>query len=133
LLLLLGAGGCWAKEAGAVKERLKADLREKHSYLPPKPVESSPVPADEPVHQLDPVVVTRPGFRVEDLLADARRAAEAEKAKKFSPLKGGLLYSKKFGGRELDLGVWPKLVPVAETPVKKGEVMLRVDLLRLRW
>lgn len=116
-----------------MKEQLKAELREAHLYVPPKPVESSPVLADESILQLDPIKVTRPVFRVEDLLAQARRAAEAEKARKFSPLTGGLIYEKNFGGKELNLGIWPMLVPTTETPVKKGEVMLRVDLLRLKW
>jgi hypothetical protein len=132
-LSLLLAGSCCADEAGKVRERLKAEIREMHPYAPPAPVESSPLVADESVLQLDPVKVTRPAFRVEDLLAEARRAAEAEKARRFSPLTGGLIYSKNFGGKELNLGIWPMLVPTNETPVKKGEVMLRVDLLRLKW
>ncbi len=116
-----------------MKARLKAELKEAHPYAPPKPVESHPVVADDSVLQLDPIKVTRSVFRIEDLLAQARRAAEAEKARKFSPLKGGLIYAKNFGGKELNLGIWPKLVPTTETPVKKGEVMIRVDLLRLKW
>lgn len=132
-LCLLVAGSCCAEEASKVRERLKAELREVHLYVLPKPVESSPVLADDSVLQLDPVVVRPNVLRIEDLLAQARRAAEAEKAKKFSPLTGGLIYSKNFGGKELNLGLWPMLVPTTETPVKKGEVMLRVDLLRLKW
>ena len=133
-LCLLVVGSCGAEETSKVKERLKAEIREAHTYVPPKPVDSSPVLADESILQLDPIKVTRPVFRVEDLLAQARRAAEAEKARRFSPLTGGLLYSKNFGGKELDLGIWPKLVPVDEIPsLKKSEVMLRVDLLRIKW
>jgi len=133
-LCLLMAGSCCAEEAGRVQERLKAELKETHPYVSPKPVESSPMLADEAVLQLDPVVVRPNVLRIEDLLAQARRAAEAEKARKFSPLTGGLIYAKNFGGKELNLGIWPKLVPVDEIPsLKKSEVMLRVDLLRLKW
>jgi hypothetical protein len=129
-LCLCVAGSCWA---GEVNQRLRTELKITHAYAPAPPVESSPVVADDSVLQLETVVVTRPVFRVEDLLAQARRAAEAEKAKRFSPLTGGLIYAKNFGGKELNLGIWPKLVPTTETPVKKGEVMLRVDLLRIKW
>jgi hypothetical protein len=133
-LCLLVAGSCGAEEAGKVKEQLQAELREAHTYVPPKPVESSPVLADESVLQLETVVVTRRALRIEDLLAQARRAAEAEKARRFSPLTGGLIYAKNFGGKELNLGIWPKLVPVDEIPsLKKSEVMIRVDLLRIKW
>jgi hypothetical protein len=133
-LCLLVAGSCRAEEAGEAKERLKAELKATHTYVPPKPVESSPIFADESVLQLEPVVVTRNFFRSEDLLAQARRVAEAEKARKFSPLTGGLIYAKNFGGKELNLGVWPRLVPLDEIPsLKKSEVMLRVDLLRIKW
>lgn len=130
-VMLLGQVG--AEVAAGVKERVRAELKQAHPYAPPQPVESSPVVADEAVLQLERVVVKKPDLRIEDLLAEARRAAEAEKAKQFSPLTGGLIYSKHFGGKELNLGLWPKLVPTNDTPVKKGEVMLRVDLLRIKW
>jgi len=133
-LFLFMAGSCVAEEPVVMRDRLRAELKERHSYAPPKPVEDGkPAPIDDSVLQLEPVVVKKPVFRVDDLLAEARRRAEAEKAKQFSPLKGGLIYAKDFGGKELNLGIWPKLVPTNDTPVKKGEVMLRVDLLRLKW
>lgn len=134
LAFLFTGVNCWAEGPASMKDRLRAGLKEWHAYVPSKPADSTPAQADDLVLHLDPIVVTRPVFRVDDLLAEARRAAAAEKAGKFSPLKGGLLYARNFGGKELNLGIWPKLVPVAEIPsLKKGEVMLRVDLLRLKW
>ncbi len=131
--MLLATGSCCGETQVTAKERLISELKEVHRYVAAVPDESKPTALDEPVLQLERMVVTKPALRIEDLLAQARRAAEAEKARKFSPLTGGLIYAKNFGGKELNLGIWPRLVPTNETPMKKGDVMLRVDLLRIKW
>lgn len=131
LLAALLAGPLRAEEAApvpGVREKLRAKIVE---ALPPAPAagpaEGQPEPDGEPVLELEPMIITR--ARETDLLAEARRAAEARKAREFSLLKGGTLLSFRRG----DLGFWPKLVPIDETPVKKGEVGISVDLLRIKW
>ena len=32
-----------------------------------------------------------------------------------------------------ELGFWPKLVPADDLPVKKGTVLMAIDLLRIKW
>lgn len=111
-----------------VREKLRAKIVETLPAAPAAgPAEEKPELDGEPVLELEPMIITR--AREADLLAEARRAAEARKAREFSLLKGGTLLSFRHG----DLGFWPKLVPIDETPVKKGEVGLSVDLLRLKW
>lgn len=129
LLAVLFAGLLRADEAPlapGVREKLSVLIRE---ALPPPPERKADeaVAADEPVLELEPMVIT--AAMETDLLAEARRAAEARKAREFSLLKGGLLFST---GRA-DLGFWAKLVPIDDTPVKKGGVGIRVDLLRIKW
>lgn len=113
----------------SLREKLRARIRE---TLPPPPpagssVEERPDQEGEPVLELEPMVITR---TVEtDLLAEARRAAQAKKAAEFSLLRGGTLVSFRRG----ELGFWPKIVPIDASPVKKGDVGISVDFLRIKW
>lgn len=126
-LLLLAQGG-WAQADTPVAARLKAEFKATYTYSPPATVEENPVGDGEPILELEPMVITRPLSEV-DIMEAARRAAEAREAKKFSALKGGTLLSFRRG----DLGFWPQIVPVDATPVKKAEVLLVIDLLRIKW
>lgn len=126
-LLLLGAGCCCGQAETAVTARLKEEFKETYRYTPPAAEEAVTDLSGEPVLELEPMIVTR--SMETDILAEARRVAEARKAKEFSPLRGGTLYSFRRG----DIGFWPKIVPVNDTPVKKGDVAISVDLLRLKW
>lgn len=129
MLLLLGTSCCWAQTETAVTGRLKAEFQAAYAYAPPTAVEEKPELSGEPVLELEPMVVTRSLAFGADILAEARRATEAKKAKEFSILRGGSLLSFRRG----DIGFWPKIVPVDATPVKKGDVAISVDLLRLKW
>ncbi len=126
-VLLSGPMGAVEAPASEVRARLSARIRE--TLLPPPvaPAATAEPEAGEPVLVLEPMVVT--AAMESDLLAEARRAAEARKAREFSLLKGGLLFST---GRT-DVGFWAKLVPIDDTPVKKGGVGIRIDLLRVKW
>lgn len=130
LFAVLMTGSLRSEEAPApaMREKLRARIL---ATLPPapavRPVEESPERDGEPVLELEPMIIT-PAMET-DLLAEARRAAEAKKAAEFSLLRGGTLISFRKG----DIGFWPKIVPVDATPVKKGEVGISVDLLRIKW
>lgn len=130
LLLCVLVGPLRSEEAPVpnVREKLRARILE---TLPPAPVatraEESPVPEGEQLLELEPMIITR--TKETDLLAEARRAAEARKAAEFSLLRGGTLLSFRRG----DIGFWPKIVPINATPVKKGDVGISVDLLRIKW
>lgn len=126
--LLLGTVCGYGQAETAATTRLKAEFKETFHYTPPAPgAEEEAAPSDEPVLELEPMIITR--SLEGDILAEARRAAEAKRAKEFSLRHGGTLLAFPRG----EIGFWPKLVPVKETPVKKGEVMLSVDLLRIKW
>lgn len=127
VLLLLVAGCCHAQSETVVTARLKTEFKETYRYAPSDPGEAAPALDGEPVLELEPMIITR--SLETDILAEARRQAEARKAKEFSPLRGGTIHSFRRG----EVGFWPTLVPIDATPVKKGEVMLIVDLLRLKW
>jgi hypothetical protein len=117
-----------AAPTSGVRDKLRAKIVETLPAAPAVgPVEEKSALDGEPVLELEPMIITR--AREADLLAEARRAAEAKKAKEFSLLKGGTLFSTE----RMDIGFWAKLVPVDDTPVKKGGVGIRVDLLRLKW
>ena len=92
-----------------------------------QPVEENLESDGEPVLDLEPMVISRD--METDLLAEARRAAEAKKEAEFSLLRGGKLLSFRRG----DIGFWPKIVPTDATPVKKADVALNIDLLRIKW
>jgi hypothetical protein len=128
--LVLMAGCGWAKEDTVVVARLKAELKDAHPYVVPVAKEGEAESVDEPVLKLEKMVVTiSPAFAV-DVLAEARRAAAVREAARFSLRKGGTLFSSYRG----DIGFWPAIVPVDDTPWKrKGDVGIRVDLLRLKW
>ena len=131
-LFLLAVGSCWGRAETVVTARLKAELKAAHPYVLPIAGEENPDLSGEPVFKLEPMLVTgSPTFEV-DILAEARRAAAAREAMKFSLRKGGTLFS----SRRADLGFWPKLVPVTELgagQVKRGTVGIAVDLLRIKW
>ena len=131
-LLLLTVGCCWGKAETAVTARLKAELKEAHPYVPPAAPGGDTDLGGDPVFHLEPMTVTSSSSFEVDLQAEARRAAAAREARKFSPQKGGLIFS---SGR-MDLGFWPKLVPVESVEVgslKKQTVGISVDLLRIKW
>lgn len=114
--------------APSVKEKLRGRLLE--TLPPPAPAsgESDPkVEVDDEILELAPMTIRR--SLEADLLAEAQRAAEAKKAKEFSLLRGGSIYSFRRG----EIGFWPKIVPTDATPVKKGSVGITVDFLRLKW
>lgn len=127
VLLLLVAGCCHGQSETVITARLKAEFKETYRYAPSDAGEDVPTLDGEPVLELEPMIITR--SLETDVLAEARRQAEARQAKEFSPLRGGTIHSFKRG----EIGFWPMLVPIDATPVKKGEVMLVVDLLRLKW
>ena len=129
LLLLVATGACWGKVETAVAARLKADLLQAHPYVVPAAAGQDPASGGEPVLQLEPMTVTGEHSFEVDILAEARRVAELRKAKEFSLLSGGTLHSFTRG----ELGFWPKLVPVDDLPVKKGTVLMTIDLLRIKW
>ena len=131
-LLLLAVGCCWGKPETAVTARLKAEFKEAHPYVPPATLAGEAELGGEPVLHLEPMLVTGSSSFEVDIQAEARRAAAAREARKFSPQKGGLIFS---SGR-MDLGFWPKLVPVESVEVgtlKKKTVGISVDLLRIKW
>lgn len=115
-----------------VTARLKAELKEAHHYIAPVAGAENSEWTSDPVLHLEPMLVTGSSSFEVDILAEARRAAAAREAMKFSPLKGGLIFS---SGRT-ELGFWPKLVPVDAVEagtVKKKTVGISVDLLRIKW
>lgn len=138
-LVLVAAGG-WAREDTATIARLKAELKESHPYVAPVARDSEVAPLDEPVLKLEKMVVTiSPAFEV-DVLKEARRAVARREAQQFSLAKGGRLLAFTRG----EVGFWPTIIPVnaaaagrpgdpLASPVKKPDVMLVVDLLRLKW
>jgi hypothetical protein len=69
-----------------------------------------------------------------DIEEATRRAEEAEKAAKFSPITGGLIFSKRLQSTDLKFGLWPKLVPAStRSGIKKDVVGISVDVLRFDW
>jgi hypothetical protein len=110
-----------------VTARLKTEFKATYRYAPSDRGEEAPASDGEPVLQLEPMIITR--SLETDILAEARRQAEVRKAGEFSPLRGGTILSFQRG----EIGFWPKIVPVNATPVKKGDVLVSVDLLRLKW
>lgn len=127
---MLMVGPAWGQEGASpgLQEKLRARIVE---TLPPapaaQPVEENLESDGEPVLELEPMVITRD--METDLLAEARRAVEAKKEAEFSLLRGGKLLSFRRG----DIGFWPKIVPTDATPVKKADVALNIDLLRIKW
>jgi hypothetical protein len=126
-LLVVPVRGDEAAPTPNLREKLRVRILETLPPVPPKGREEEVKADDEQVLELEPMIVT--SAMETDLLAEARRAAEARQAAQFSLLRGGKLLSFPRG----EIGFWPKLIPVKETPVKKGEVMLSVDLLRIKW
>ena len=126
VLLLLASCGVGRAQT-AVTARLKTEFKETYAYAPPVKMETEPEANGEPVLELEPMIITH--SMTEDILAEARRVAEARKAREFSLLRGGTLLSFRRG----DIGFWPQLVPVDATPFKKGTVGISVDLLRIKW
>jgi len=129
LMLLVATGACWGKVETAVTARLKADLQQAHPYVALAAAGQDAAPGGEPVLQLEPMTVTGEHAFEVDILAEARRVAEMRKAKEFSLLRGGTLLAFTRG----ELGFWPKLVPADDLPVKKGTVLMAIDLLRIKW
>ncbi len=127
VLLLLAAGCCRGQIETVVTARLRAEFKEAYPYAPLARGEEGQALSDEPVLELEPMIITR--ALETDSLDTARREAEAKKAAEFSLLRGGTLLSFRRG----DIGFWPKIVPVNDTPVKKGDVLISVDLLRIKW
>lgn len=86
---------------------------------------------DEPV-EMEAVKITESIAR-RDLAKAIKDRQEAEAADEFRWNKGGLLKKYQWGGREVDLGLWPKLV--AETPGKlmPESIGIRVDIVRIKW
>jgi hypothetical protein len=82
---------------------------------------------------LEPMVVKLAAFR-QDIEEATRRAEAAEKAVKFSPITGGLIFSKRLRSMDLKFGLWTKLVPVSsQAGIKKDVVGISVDVLKLDW
>ena len=128
LLFVLTAGWAFGNAETAVMARLKAEFKESFAYAPPAVGEKNPELAGEPVLELEPMIVRRP-LSEGDIMEEARRLAAAREAAKFSALKGGSLLTFRRG----EIGFWPQIVPVNATPVKKADVALTIDLLRLKW
>lgn len=139
LLQLIVIGSCAGEAESTISARLKAELKHGYAYKSefeetPKPIfASEPVSEAEPMLYLAPIQVTAPRTFHDDLARATRQAAEAEKARKFSALSGGLIYSNRKGPREINLGIWPKLVPMVNGPMKKDVVGISVDILRMKW
>jgi hypothetical protein len=128
LLFVLATGGAFGEADTAVAARLRAEFKESFAYVPSAAGEEMPAGSDGTVLELEPMVVTRP-LAEADIMEESRRRAAAREAAKFSALKGGSLLTFRRG----EIGFWPKIVPVDATPVKKADVALTIDLLRLKW
>jgi hypothetical protein len=127
-VLMAGSLRSEAPPVPGVREKLRARILE---TLPPAPViqprEEGSERDGEPVLELEPMIIT--SALDSDLLAEARRAAATRQAEEFSVLRGGRLLSFRKG----EIGFWPKIVPTNATPVKKGDVAITIDLLRINW
>jgi hypothetical protein len=136
VLLFLGvAGSCLGQAGGSPSGELKQALKEGYvfSALPASDREPTQPANDEPILRLDTFTVTmRPAFD-RDLYVAAQREAGRKAAAKFSPIKGGLIFSQRIGVADLDLGIWPKLLLQKAGFVRPAGVMLSVDVLRLNW
>lgn len=130
LFAVLMAGSLRSEEVTAhgVREKLRARIIETLAPAPAaEPMKENMETGGEPVLELEPMIIT-PAVET-DFLAEARRAAAARKAAEFSLLRGGKLFSFPRG----EIGFWPQIVPINATPVKKGDVGISTDLLRIRW
>jgi len=128
LLFVVMTGWVSGEAETAVMARLRAEFKESYAYVPSAAGEEKPELEGEAVLELEPMVVTRPLSDAE-IMEEARRLAAAREAAKFSALKGGSILTFRRG----EIGFWPKIVPVDATPVKKADVALTIDLLRLKW
>src|SRR5438105_2259227 len=103
----------WADETpSTMNQKLRVRIKETMSSASAKAPEHESIIGGGEVLELEPMFVT--GAMETDLLAEARRAAEAKKAAEFSLLRGGRLLSFSRG----EIGFWPKLVLIDATPVK---------------
>lgn len=105
VVALLTAADLHGEEARpeSVREKLKAKILESVP-LPPARKPAGAKTSEHPIIMMKPVVVEAP--RAIDLGAALARDAQKKEEEKFSPLKGGTIYTKDFGRVRAELGGW---------------------------
>lgn len=120
--------------SATVQTAIKESFRYSSPTTPATPVrdKTQMILTEEPVVQLEAMTVVESILRrdLERTLRD--RAAQAEEAK-FKWTRGGLLKTKYIGRVQADMGIWPKLMEREHGAWAVREVILKVDLLNLRW
>jgi hypothetical protein len=133
---LVLVGSCVGQAPAGLSAKVKAELEGKYRFAPPPPVEAADkgtVPGEEAVLRLEPFTVTAFNSFRHDVGEAARRAAEAREAIRFSPFKGGLIWSDQIGPVDLKLGIWPMLIPYAGDALNKPGMRLSVDVIKINW
>ena len=124
-----------AEIAHAATGDWKTALKNDYHYSPEPPAQEKPAlePTEGEILYLEPIVVRITSF-LHDLEEASRRAEAAKKDAKFSPITGGLIFSKKLRSTNLKVGLWPKLVPVSTRGgIKKDDVGISIPVLKLDW
>jgi hypothetical protein len=138
-LFFFAVCGCWVARGEApttVRDETKALLRSSFSQL----LSAEPIHAQvqaEPAKDGDVIVLDRM------TIVESQRRRDVEKAitdriaaireERFAASKGGLLKTKQIGKVQMNLGLWPELFDNAPGKVGTQDIMLRVDILRLKW
>lgn len=92
----------------SAREKLRAKIL---ASLPPpaaRPLVSQPVnpAAATPPVMMQPVIVADSNRALDRAAAAIARKEQQEKAEKFTPIKGGTLYTKEAGGYRVTVGSW---------------------------
>jgi len=130
---------CWVARGEApttVRDETKIILRSSFSQR----LSAEPTPAQaqaEPAKADDVIVLDRMTIVESQRRRDVEKAINervaAIKKEQFMATKGGLLKTKQIGKVQMNLGLWPELFDSAPGKVGTQDIMLRVDILRLKW
>ena len=88
--------------------------------------------SDEPVVQLETMTIIDSFWR-RDLQRKMRDNKDAAAAAEFKWNRGGLITTKQFAKLQADIGVWPKLFEREHGAWSAREIILKIDVLNLRW
>jgi hypothetical protein len=113
--------------------RLNSQIQAEYRYDQETTANRLPrLPADDDVVQMEAFTVTEAIVR-RDLERKLAAMAAAREAEKFKPLTGGRISTHQIGRVVADTGFWP-IIEEREIKYAGGQdILLRVDLLRLKW
>ena len=119
-----------------LSDSLVAELRAGFTFAPSLLAEAGAAVAveeEDPILHLETFKVSLPHSFFREAVEAGQHAAAAREAEKFSLLTGGRIFARRLGASELDLGFWPWLVPRNLALYKNQDILISVDLLRLKW